>query len=254
MLPVCVNAQINSGARISALGGAGVAIQDIWSVQKNQAGLSGSLKPMIAFNFEQRLLTEEVSAQSALISVPVKTSVVAVSFQRYGFSAYNHQKYSLGYARQFGSLSAGIGFNYNQIKIAGYGSSQTVSADAGFQYKVNKILVFGAHVSNPANSRFSDNSSVDLPVAVAIGAACTFSDKVIISTEVEKILEFNSNLKLGIEYNLLKWVALRGGVSSSPFRQYGGIGINYHRLRFDSTVSSDITTGFSPQAGLSYEF
>ncbi|HEY0898464.1 MAG TPA: hypothetical protein VGD90_03975, partial [Sphingobacteriaceae bacterium] len=117
-----------------------------------------------------------------------------------------------------------------------------------------KTLVFGAHVSNPSNSRFSDNSGVDLPVAVAIGAACTFSDKVIISTEVEKILDFSSNLKLGIEYNLLKWVALRGGVSSSPFRQYGGIGINYHRLRFDSTVSSDITTGFSPQAGLSYEF
>lgn len=255
MLPVCVNAQINSGARISALGGAGVAIQDIWSVQKNQAGLSGSLKPMIAFNYEQRLLTEEVSAQSAMVSMPMKSNVFALGFQQYGFSAYNQQKISLGYARQLGpAISAGIGFNYNQIRIAGYGSSQILTADAGFQYAANKRLVFGAHISNPANSQLSDNASVALPMALAIGAACTFSDKVMVTTEIEKVLEFNTSLKFGIEYTLAKWVALRGGISSAPFRQYGGIGFIFQQLRFDSTISSDITTGFSPQAGLSYEF
>jgi len=255
MLPVCVNAQINSGARISALGGAGVAIRDTWSVQKNQAGLSGALTPMIAFNYEKRLQNGEVTAQSAMISLPVKTTTLAVSFQQYGFSAYNHQKYSFGLSRQLGpAVSVGIGFNYNQIRIAGYGSSHIVTADAGFQYKVNKRLEFGAHISNPANSQFADNSNVAVPVSLAIGAACSFSDKVMVTTEVEKALEFNTSLKLGIEYNLVKWIALRGGISSAPFRQYGGLGINFQRLRFDSTFSSDITTGFSPQAGLSYEF
>lgn len=254
MLPVCVNAQINSGARISAIGGAGVAIQDIWSVQKNPAGLSGFSKPMIAFNFEQRLLSEDVSTQSAMIFLPLKRNILALGFQRYGFSAYNHQKYALAYARIWGPLSAGINFNYNQIRIVGYGTSHAIAADAGFQYRAAKYLVFGAHISNPSNSQFSENTSANLPMALAIGAACSFSDKVILSTEIEKILEYNTNVKAGIEYTLLNWVAFRGGISSNPFRQYGGIGIYFQRLRFDTTVSSDITTGFSPQAGLSYEF
>lgn len=255
LLPVLASAQINSGARITALGGAGVALKDFWSIQKNQAGLSNITDPTISFNYEQRLLSEDVASQSVVLVVPVNRNVLAVSFQRYGFFAFNQQKGSFAYARTFGpNLAAGISINYHQLKITNYGSSNAISAEAGFQYRPTKHLTFGAHVANPSNNSYSADVSSDLPIAISVGTAYQFSEKVLLSAELEKVIHYDLNPRIGLEYTLIHWLALRAGVSTTPFQQHAGFGLSYKSFQFDSTISSHSSTGYSPQIGIAYAF
>ncbi|HEY1024226.1 MAG TPA: hypothetical protein VGE26_03620 [Sphingobacteriaceae bacterium] len=255
LLPLFTSAQMNEGARFTALGTSGVALKDVWAVEKNQAGLSDVVEITLSFNYEQRLMSQDISTQSALLAIPHRRNVFAFGFQRYGFSAYNQQRASLNYARNLGpAFSAGINFSYHQLKIAGYGSSNAFSAEAGFQYEVNENLTFGAHIANPSNSRFNTEVNGGVPVALAFGVAYSFSDRVSFSADIEKVMDLNTDLKVGLEYEPVRWLLIRGGLSANPFRQYAGVGAWYQNIRIDAAVASEMVTGYSPQIGLSYAF
>jgi hypothetical protein len=76
----------------------------------------------------------------------------------------------------------------------------------------------------------------------------------LITTEFEKVLNANADFKAGVEYKLIKIVALRGGISVNPFKQFAGFGINYKKVLVDFAVASHPVLGYSPQIALGYEF
>ncbi len=250
-----VKAQVNPGSRFMAMAKTGVALQDIWSLQQNQAGLAGLQKPCIAIAYEQRFAGQELSAQSALFALPYKQHVVGFRFQRYGFSAYSEQQAGFALARKFGNtLNIALNFNYHQLKITNYGSAKTFSVEAGLQYRASDKLWLGTHVANPNRSEYSKGVDAAIPVIVEFGASYIFSDKVIIATALEKILNSNTDFKIGAEYGLLELLYLRGGVSVNPFKQYAGFGLNYQQFKLDMAASSHPVLGYSPQLSISYEF
>lgn len=246
--------QVNPGARLTALGSSGVALQDLWSVRKNQAGLSDVDKIVAAINYEQRFLDQHISAQSALFIYPGLKNVFALAFSRYGFAVYNEQQVSLACARKWGDISVGLGFNYHQLKIRNYGASDAVSVDIGFQYQLNKSITLGTHIANPTGSGFDNEISGAIPVIMDFGAAFKVSNKVLLTSEVQKTLNSATLLKFGTEYKIMDWLAMRGGISSNPLRQYLGLGIRHEGLRFDAATYSQDYLGLVPQVGLSYEF
>lgn len=246
--------QMNAGSRLTALGSSGVALQDIWSVRKNQAGLSGISKVVAAMNYEQLFVDQEISVQSAVLILPELKNVFALTFNRYGFTAYNEQQVSLACSRKWGDVSLGMGFNYHQLKIQNYGSADAVSADVGIQYQLNETITLGAHIANPSGSRFNDAISALVPVVIDFGTACKLSDKLLITSEIEKTLNSEMSFRLGTEYNIAEWLALRGGISTNPMRQYFGFGVGHEKFRFDAATYTQYYLGFVPQVGLSYEF
>ena len=250
-----VQAQINPGPRSISMGSAGVALQDIWSLQQNPAGAAGIEKPIFAIGYEQHFLNQDLSTQTALFAFPYRQDVFGLSFQRYGFSDYHEQRTGFTYSRRFGnSLYAAIGFNYHHIEVAKYGSAQTFSAEVGLQYQATEKLWIASHIANPNGSRYDDLSESTLPVSISFGASYRFSDKVLISSDIQKVLSSTVDVKLGLEYKLIEWFSLRGGISASPFKQYGGFGLSYERFCLEVASSSHPNLGFSPQIAISYEF
>ena len=71
---------------------------------------------------------------------------------------------------------------------------------------------------------------------------------------IHKVLNATIDTKLGLEYRLIKWFALRGGMSANPFKQYAGFGLQYHRFALDVASSSHPNLGYSPNLAFSYEF
>ena len=247
-------AQVNYGPRLTALGSSGVALHDHWSVSRNPAGLSYITDPVAAISYEQRFLDGDISDQSAVFIYPTSKYVFGLKFNRYGISAYNDQQVSLACSRKWDAVSIGIGFNYHQLKIQNYGSSGTVSVDIGFQYELNEDVVLGAHIANPAKSSYGPDVSESIPVLIAFGAAFRINDKLLFASDVQKSLKSAMSFRIGTEYTVAEWLALRGGISSHPLRQYFGFGINRGRFRFDTATYTQYYLGFVPQVGLSYEF
>lgn len=245
----------NPGPRLVAMGSGGTAVQDIWSLQQNPAGVAGLKRPALAIAYEQHILISDISTQTALFVVPYRRSVLGLSFEKYGISDYSEQKIGLSYARRFGdSFRLAVALKYCQLNIDRYGSSKALSVEAGFQVHVTDKFVLASHIVNPNRSRYQDFSGSYLPVRLSFGASYRFSDRVVMLADLRKLLNNPLDVMTGIEYKLIRWFSLRGGISANPFKRYSGFGINYNKLQLDVAIASHPNLGYSPQISLGYEF
>ena len=237
------------------MGNAGVALQDVWAAQKNQAGLANLNNATIAIGYENRFSVKELGTQSAVFAIPLKKITLGAAFQSYGVDAFKEIKTGISLAKSFGpKLLVAVNLNYHQLKIENYGSSKSFSVDVGLQYEAFSHLWLGTHVSNPNQSKYGLNNEQIIPAHIQFGASYIFSNQLIISSEVEKTLDAQADFKAGLEYKVVKLVALRGGISVNPFKQFAGFGIHYEKLNIDFAVASHPVLGYSPQIAIGYEF
>lgn len=250
-----VSAQFNNGPRLTALGNASVALQDVWSATANQAGLAALANPEIAAAYENRFGLQELSTKSAVFAIPIKNYVLAASFISYGVESYTESKSSLSLARKFGpKLHLALALNYHQLRISQYGNAKSFSFEAGLQYQLNKSLVLASHIANPNQSEYGSLTEEVIPAHIQFGMSYLLSKQLIFCTEIEKILDEEVDFKSGLEYQLADFLALRGGLNMNPFKQYFGFGLNYQKVKLDFAVSSHPTLGYSPQISLGYVF
>jgi hypothetical protein len=250
-----VYGQVNPGPRITALGGTGVALQDIWSLQSNQAGLAGLTKPSAAIGYKSEFFLPDLSTQSALIAIPFKRNAFGLSFQNYGFSVYGEIRAGFTYARNFGNMVfAALDFNFHQLKIQKYGSATAYSFEIGLQYQPTDKLLIGGHITNPNLRNYEQVLNLSLPVSIEFGASLRVTGKLLINSGFIKTLDSSADFNTGIEYSMLKQVDLRGGLSVNPFRQYAGFGFKFHSFHMDAALSAHPVLGYSPQVAIDYEF
>ncbi len=249
------SAQSNHGSRITAMGDAGLALQDVWSTQKNQAGIAALKNPMIAVGYESRFNIKELSVQSAVVAIPLKKISLGASFQSYGVDAYREIKTGLSLAKAFGpKLLIALSVNHHQLKINNYGNAHSFSVEAGLQYELSPHLWLATHVANPNQSNYGDQQDQTIPAHIQFGGSYVFSDQLLICAEIEKVLDAQIDFKTGLEYKIIDLLALRGGVSANPFKQYAGFGLRYGNLDLDFAIASHPVLGLSPQISLGYEF
>ncbi|MEO5911704.1 MAG: hypothetical protein ABIP95_12495 [Pelobium sp.] len=250
-----LNAQVIYGPRITAMGNAGVAVVDIWSVQKNQAGIAGLKRPELSVAYENRFGLTELSTKSAAFAIPIKNYAIGASFQSFGVDAYHEVKSGISLAKSLGpKLFAAVNLNFHQLKIDNYGNANSFSVEVGLQYEALPKLWLGTHIANPNQSKYGENTDQIIPAHIQFGASYLFSEQLMITTETEKVLDAEVDFKTGIEYKIIKFIALRGGIAVNPFKQYAGFGINYQKLKLDFAVGSHPLLGYSPQISVGYEF
>ncbi len=255
LLHIGLRAQENYGPKITALGTAGVALQDVWSAKKNQAGIALLKNPSISAGYENKFGLKELSTKSAVFALPLKNINIGAAFQSYGVDSYNEVKTGLSLAKSFGpKLLIGVGLNYHQLSITNYGDANSLSIEVGLQYNVLPNLWLASHIANPNQSKYGDNTDQVIPAHIQFGGTYIFSDQLLITSEFEKVLDSQADFKTGIEYKVVKFVALRGGISVNPFKQYAGFGVNYQKVNIDFAVASHPILGYSPQISLGYEF
>lgn len=254
-LPISLVAQENFGPRITALGNNSAAIADVWGIQGNPAAITSLNNPIVSINYIRHFLSDEVSTQGLAAVIPIKNNFISIGLNRYGLSSYNQNKISFAYAKRFGNqFSMAMTVNYHQLKISNYGSSNGFSVDVGFYYALEKFNL-GVYVKNPSQQKFV-NEEVSAPIETSfnIGGSYLVSDKVLLATTLSKFLAHPIDARIGVEYQIAKPFALRAGVSSKPFKQFAGFGVNYTKIVIDFATTFDNNLGYSPQISLGYAF
>lgn len=249
-------AQNNLGPRLTAMGQNTAAVTDIWNINANTAGITSITSPTASLNYTKHFFNNDLNTQAAVLVIPFQNNYAGISFQRYGFSAYNEIKAGFAYAKKFGEeFSAAINVNYHQIKIENYGASNGFSIDAGVMYQLNKEINLGVYVSNPSQQKYSSTEVLAvIPATVNIGALYKVSDKVLIATTVQKEFKSDVDVRLGFDYKIFELISLRAGLSAKPFKQYAGIGFNRNKLLLDMAITHDPNLGYAPQIALGYAF
>ena len=255
LFQLSLHAQNNPGSRSKALGSAGTALEDVWSLQQNSAGAASIEQAIFAIGYEQHFLDPELSTQSAILGLPIKNHVLGISFQRYGIAEYLEQTAGIALSRRFSNaLSIALSLKYHQVSIPFYGSGSTVSVDLGMQYSLNDKIRLGSAITNPGRSKINDLSGSQIPTGISVGLAFDLSDKVLFLSDLAKIMDYGMNIRMGIEYRIVKTFYLRGGISANPFKQTGGFGLKFGRFSVDAAILSHPRLGYSPNLSLNYEF
>jgi len=244
------------GARSVALGGASVAISDVWSTQNNQAGLAFLRNPEIGINTQQNFLLSQVSLHALAITVPTKQGAFGLNITRFGYVQYNESKIGFAYAKSFGDvISASVQLNYLNTFIGDiYGTKRAFTAETGIQAKISKSLTLGAHLYNPTRTRAATYNNERIPTILRLGLQYNFSDKVFAVLETAKDIDLKPVFKAGVEYKIVKELTLRGGIATNPTLSSFGFSINIKPVSIDFAASFHQQLGITPNIGMRYVF
>ena len=85
------------------------------------------------------------------------------------------------------------------------------------------------------------------------GLSYIFSEKVLISAESEKDIEFAPIFKSGIEYHIVKPLYLRIGIASNPTKNSFGFGLELKKLKLDFAFSRHNELGYTSMVSVIYD-
>ncbi len=243
------------GARSAGMGGSSVVLTDIWSVYNNQAALAGIHNISFATYFSNRFAVKELSTKSFAFALPVSAGTFGLSYSNFGYSLYNENKIGLAFAKQLWNiLSVGIQIDYFRTHLGeDYGNHNNISGEIGILAEPIKNFVIGAHLTNPTKTKIADYQDERMPTIFRLGVGYTFSDKVTVSVEGMQELDEDIVFKTGIEYNIVKNLYLRTGISTNPVLNSFGLGLLFKNFKADMAFSKHPVLGYSTHFSLSYQ-
>ena len=152
----------------------------------------------------------------------------------------------MAYGRKIGEkVDIGAQFNYNAIRISGYGSSSAVSFEIGTVLHLTDQLHIGIHANNPVGGKFGKDQEEKLPSVYSFGLGYDVSDKFFFSAEIMKEEDQPVNVNVGMQYKLLPQILTRVGMETATSSAWAGIGVSWKVFRID------VTTTYHPQLGVS---
>jgi hypothetical protein len=246
------------GARSAAVANASVTYSDVWSTFHNQAGLAFLKNISAGTYFENRFLLPELGLRSVAVAVPTtKAGTFGLSTTLFGYSTYNEKKAGLSYAKKFGDkIAAGVQLDYlnTYFNDEFYGSRTSFTVEGGIIAEPITNLKIGVHLFNPTKAKIAEYDDERIPTIVRFGASYRFSDKVLLSSEIEKDMVYKNVFKTGLEYHPTNVLYLRAGIASNPTLTSFGFGLKLKQFIVDVSTQYYQVLGFSPQFSLGYEF
>ena len=163
------------GGRAAAMGGSSVASQGLWALQNNPAGMAELEKISLGLYYENRWLLPETAYKCGAFALPTKFGTLGLSFNQFGSSKYNENKFGLAYAKGFGRyLQIGLQLDYLLLKVGNdYGTFHAFTFELGLQSHVTDKLTLGAYIFNPISFSFKQTLNHEkLPIVFRFGLAC----------------------------------------------------------------------------------
>lgn len=251
-----INAEIftsAAGGKSLALGNQVSNVSDVFAAQNNPAGLGFIHYWGFGVSSERKFITDGLDLINASMVMPTATGTFGLSANYFGKSAFNQKMIALSFGKQFGKkFSTGVKFDYINFEIEEYGQKNIFTFDIGFQYIPIEKLLLSAHLFNPLSINVEKVFGEDLPTIMRFGLNYIPVNKVQLSVEIEKDLDFKPNFKAGISYQLAEKIYLRGGINSYPLRGTFGVGIDLKKIMIDFAGAYQERLGTTPQISLQY--
>jgi len=243
-------------ARENGMAGTSVCLSDVWSQYSNQAGLAYVENISVGLSYQNAFFVKELATNSVAFALPTKTGTFGLNYYYFGYTKYNENKIALAYAKSLGKkISVGIQLDYFVTHIEGeYGTSGVPAGEIGILTNPIKNLYIGAHVFNIWNAHISSADETYLPIIFKLGASYILYDKALLSVEFEKDMDYPLLVKAGVEFEVIKNIFFRAGVSAKPTLFSFGLGYAFKSFKLDIAFSKHEVLDYSPSISLRYFF
>lgn len=242
------------GARAAGMAYASSALTDEWSVLNNVAGLAKVAALRAAFTYDARPSFKPFNKTAMVAALPLSFGVCGFGLYRFGDDLYSEQLLTAGFSRSVGLASLGVKVNYIQYRIKGLGSKGAISVSFGGIAELTPKLSVGAHIANLNQPLLNRDTGERLPTVLHAGITLKPADVVIISTELEKDMEYKPVWKTGIEYKVHKKFFFRTGFSIHPNTGCFGFAFKAEKIMIDYAYQFRPGGGSRHQATVAYAF
>ncbi|MCW3110936.1 MAG: hypothetical protein JWQ09_5442, partial [Segetibacter sp.] len=201
--------------RYAALGAYSKNFSDIFSATSNQASLSTLKSGAFGVYGERRFMLNELNGYTAIAAVPTPSGTIGLQVDYFGSSSFNESQLGFMYARKISTqVDIGAKFNYHMVRVPGYSTATAVNFEAGAIFHVTERLHSGIHVYNPASSKLGKTGSEKLASVYRFGVGYEASERLFVSTEIEKHEDRPIGINAGLQYNLHTRIFIRSGIST----------------------------------------
>jgi hypothetical protein len=241
-------------SRYTGIGTYSQNFTDAFSGATNQAALAEIKNATAGIYGERRFMLKELSNYAAAIVLPSGPGGFGIGVNYFGSQNFSASAIGLGYGRKLSDqVDIGAQFNYNMIKLAGYGSSGAVNFELGTLWHVTGKLHLGIHVYNPVGGKFGKENSEKLASIYKAGLGYEASDKFFVSIETAKEEDQPVNVNAGIQYIFAAQFFARAGVVTGSNSYFFGLGLKWNVCRIDAAITWHPQLGFTPAIMLLFD-
>ena len=248
--------QIKPGAKQISLSHSDVAFSsDAFAVFTNPAGLSQkNLRELGIYYSPSPFGINKLANGAAVYHEPTKYGSFAVAYTNYGFELYKENNFFVSYSKKvMQKLFVGVTFSYHNLTIKNYGSSNSYTLLIGLLAHVTENFRIGFAIDNVTRSSIGQEDN-QIPMIFNFGISYTLLSKLFFTTAIEKEIDKNASLRIGIDYQIIKYLNLRIGAMNEPSSFSAGIGINYSIFEIDYGMFNHQDLGFTHQIGITLQF
>lgn len=240
-------------ARADAVGNSTTALLSASGVHANPAARADVTDLQAMFYAREGYRLPALRYGATHVAVPFEWGTLSSGASTFGFEDYREVHLSGGYARSFQLGTArfihfGLAARYHHTSIEGFGSAGTLGLNAGFILTLLRSLQLGAHATNVNGGALVEDEPI--PQTLSVGLHYQALEEMRVLVDLFKDVRFPTTIRSGIEVSPVSMIDLRAGVTTTPTRFMGGVGIHLGPLRADVAAEQHQELGWSPTASL----
>ena len=228
---------------------------DAFSGTVNQAALAAINIPAAAIYGERRFMLKDLSNYAAALAIPSGLGGFGIGLKYFGGENFSSSEAGLAYGKKLSDkIAIGLQFNYNMMRVPGYGNSSTVNFEVGALLQATDKLCIGLHMYNPAGGRFGIVHTEKLASVYTTGLGYEVSRNFFTSIEITKEEDRPVNVNAGMQYIFAAQFFARAGVATGSSQYFFGVGVKWNLLRVDIVTTCHPQLGFTPAVMFLFDF
>ena len=231
------------GAKSYGLGTIKIFHQDAWSLSNNVGAMARIQTTEIGIALDQRYGIQELSTCAIALILKYPIGNLGFSISKQGGDSYQQQRLGIGLAASKGMMHVGAKAEWVQTYIEGFGTGNALLLSFGWLAELHSKFFFGAHLTNLNQATLSRESPLKIPTLLAVGTTYLPAKNLELHSEVEKEVQSPPIFKVGIQYQLERWIFLRTGLTSYPTALYFGIGLYTKKFGLDYALGQSSPLG-----------
>jgi hypothetical protein len=167
---------------------------------------------------------------------------IVIGFE--GNGDYNHSQVGIAYGKSLGKVAVGVRFNYNMVRMAGYGNVGAIGVELGSIWKITEKFFSGIQVSNPQGEK--------LPSQYSVGAGYEISEQLFLYANIIKEENKVMDVQAGLQYMVAAALYASLGINSATSSPCIALGWQWKAMRISLAGSMHPQLGAT--TGLSIQF
>lgn len=253
MISIKINGQpMDTSALTAGFAGSSVALPRHAGDFNNPAALASSSEWHVSFFANQGFGLPELRFAATQVTLPFAGHVIGFRVQGFGFDAYNESLWQISTGRLYfpgtsRPVFAGISFFYKHIAIRQYDQGGALGWQVGSLFPLWPNLYWGFTYEQA----LTNTEGVVIPVTGQVGFAFQPQDGLWFLASITKEVLFPFSVAMGAETSLSKFLLLRCGIATQPFRLSLGSSVLIKKLAMGMVAERHTPLGWTP--GLSID-